>query len=123
MVVHQVTDDMPAYEVQDDGGNVKIVHCNQLFLVATPKDDAMPLGGNESVSEEDAAWSASAELTPLEWESETPESEVDEVLTQHLTSHVPRRWVDGILWPLPSVAQRPTLQGLGTGDGMWGLSD
>ena len=52
MVVHQVTDDLPVYEVQDDGRNVKIIHCNQLFLVATPKDDATPLGGSKSVSEE-----------------------------------------------------------------------
>ena len=28
VVVHQVTDDIPTYEVQDDGGNVKIIHCN-----------------------------------------------------------------------------------------------
>ena len=48
---------------------------------------------------------------------------MDEVLTQHLTSHVLLGWVDGILWLLPSVALRPTLQGLGTGDGMWSLSE
>ena len=54
VVVHQVADDVPAYKVQDDGGNVKVVHCNQLFLVATPRGDASPLGGSESVSEEGA---------------------------------------------------------------------
>ena len=90
--------------------------------MVTPKDDATPLGGSESISEEGTSWSTLAELTLLEWESETPESEV-EVLTQHLTSHVLLGWVDGILWPLPSVALRPTLQGLGTGDWTWGLSD
>ena len=79
VVVHQVADDMPTYEVRDNGGNVKIVHHNRLFLVANPKDDATPLGGSESISEEGAAWSALVELTPLEWESEIPESEVDEV--------------------------------------------
>ena len=52
-----------------------------------------------------------------------PESEVDEVLTQCLTSCILLGWVDGILWPLPSVALSPTLQELGTGDGMWSLSD
>ena len=44
MVVHQVTDDVPVYEVQDDDRNVKIIHRNLLFLVANPKDDATPLG-------------------------------------------------------------------------------
>ena len=88
--------------------------------MATPKDDAMPLGGSESISEEGATQSVLAELTPLEWEIEMPESEV---LTQCLTNHIPLGWVDVILRPLPSMALRPTLQGLGTGDGMWGLSD
>ena len=91
--------------------------------MAPAKKDATPLGGSKSVSEEGASQSALAELTPLEWESEMPESEVDKVLTQHLTSHVLLGWVDGILWPLASVALRPTLQGLGTGDGTWSLSD
>ena len=88
-----------------------------------PTKDTTPLGGSKSVSEEGTAQSVLAELTPLEWESEMPESEVDEALTQCLTSHVPLGWIDGILWPLPSVALRPTLQGLGTGDGTWSLSD
>ena len=47
MVVCQVTDDMPAYEVRDDGGNIKIIHCTWLFLVATPWGDAMPLEARE----------------------------------------------------------------------------
>ena len=28
VVVHQVTDDIPAYEVKDEAGNVKTIHCN-----------------------------------------------------------------------------------------------
>ena len=28
VVVHQVADDVPTYEVRDDGGNVKVIHCN-----------------------------------------------------------------------------------------------
>ena len=82
----------------------------------------MPLGGSESTSEEDAAWSTLVELTPFEWESEVPERKVDEALTQCLTSHVLLRWVDGVLWPLPSVALQPILWGLGAGDGTWSLS-
>ena len=81
MVMHQVADDVPMYEVQDNGGNVKVIQHNRLFLVAPAKEDATPLGGSESISEEGAAWSALVELTPLEWESEMPDSEVDEVLT------------------------------------------
>ena len=116
VVVCQVTDDIPAYEVQDNGGNVKVVHHCQLFLVATPRGSES-LGGSESASEKGTNQSALAELTQLEWESEAPESEVDEALTQCLASCVLLGWVDGILWLLPSVALQPTLQGLGAGDG------
>ena len=74
MVVHQVRDDVPTYEVRDDGRNTKVTHCNRLFLVAPAREDTMPLGGSESISDEGAAQSALVELTPLEWRSETPES-------------------------------------------------
>ena len=66
--------------------------------------DVTSLGGSQSVSDEGDAWSALVELTPLEWRIETPESEVEEVLTQCLTSCVLLGWIDGMLWPLPSVA-------------------
>ena len=75
VVIHQVTNDIPAYEVRDDGGNVKVTHHNRLFLVAPAKENAMPLGGSKSISDEGAASSTLAELTPLEWNSETPESD------------------------------------------------
>ena len=97
MVVHQVAEDVPAYEVRDGGGNVKTVHRNWLFLVATPRGDDTPLGGSQSTSDEDAAWSALAELTPLEWESEVAEGTLDEALTRCLASHALLGWVDGIL--------------------------
>ena len=80
VVMHQVADDVPMYEVRDDGRNVKFIHHNRLFLVAPTKEDATSLGGSKSISEEGVTWSALVELTPLEWESEMPESEVDEVL-------------------------------------------
>ena len=123
MVVHQVTDDILMYEVHDDGGNVKIIHHNLLFLVATPRGEATPLGASESLSGEGTTWSVLVELTPLEWESKVPESNMDEAVTLCLASCILLGWVDGILWLLPSVAPRPTLRGLGAGDGMWGLSD
>ena len=44
VVVHQVADGIPAYEVKDEAGNVKTVHHNQLFLVAAPMEAIMPLG-------------------------------------------------------------------------------
>ena len=44
VVVHQVTDGIPAYEVKDEAGNVKTIHRNRLFLVATPMEAVMPLG-------------------------------------------------------------------------------
>ena len=100
VVVHQVTDDVPMYEVRDHSRSIKVIYHNRLFLVAPAKENDMPVGGSESISDEGAL----AELTPLEWESEMPEREVDEVLTQCHTSHVPLGWADGILWPLPSVA-------------------
>ena len=51
VVVCQVADAIPAYEVKDEAGNVKTVHRNWLFLVATPKADIMPLGEGTSISE------------------------------------------------------------------------
>ena len=89
LVVCQVTDDVPIYEVRDDDGNIKVTHHNRFFLVAPAKEDATPLGGSKSISNEGATQSALAELTPLEWRSEMPEIEVDGALTQHLTSRVP----------------------------------
>ena len=88
VVVRQVADDIPAYKVRDDGGNVKVIHHNRLFLVATPTGNVTPLEGNKSASEEGSIQSTLVELTPLEWESEALESKVDEALTQCLASHV-----------------------------------
>ena len=92
--------DMPTYEVKDDGGNIKVIHHNRLFLVALARETATPLGGGKSISYVGAARSALAELTPLECEGETSESEVESAHTQHLPSHVPLGWVDGVLQPL-----------------------
>ena len=40
------------------------------------------------------------------------------------TSRVPLRWIGGVLWPLTSVAPRPTMwRGLGAGDGVWSQSN
>ena len=52
VVVCQVTDGIPAYEVKDEAGNVKTIHHNWLFLVATPIGAITPLGVGASISEE-----------------------------------------------------------------------
>ena len=97
VVTHQVTNDVPTYEVKDDGRNIKVVHHNWLFLVAPIRETATALSGGESVSYVGTAWSALVELTPLECEGETSVGEVEGVPTQHPSSHVPLGGVDGVL--------------------------
>ena len=87
------------------------------------RDTATPLGESKSVSYVGATQSALAELTPLECGGEMSESEVEGALTRCLTSHVLLGWVDGVLWPLPAVALRPTICGLGSGNMASSLSD
>ena len=99
MVVCQVPDGIPAYEVKDGAGNIKTVHCNQLFLVATPVGAVMPLGAGVPLSEENAAQSTLAELTSLEVESNLPEGSMDGADTVSPASRVPLRWVGGVLRP------------------------
>ena len=88
VVVHQVTDGVPAYEVKDEAGSVKTVHCNRLFLVATPKEAIMPLGVGMSISEENVVWSTRVEHTLLGVESDLPEGSVDGADTLSPTSRV-----------------------------------
>ena len=123
VVVCQVTDGIPAYEVKDEVGNVKTVHHNQFFLVATLKEAVMPLGAGASISEENV-WSTHAEHTSLGVESDLPERSVDGADTLSPSSRVPLGWVGGVLRPLPSVAPRPTIwRGIGAGDGAGSPSD
>ena len=55
VVVRQVTDGVPAYEVKDEAGNVKTIHCHWLFLLAIPMEAVTPLGAGASISEENIA--------------------------------------------------------------------
>ena len=124
VVVCQVTDGIPAYEVKDEAGNVKTVHHNWLFLVPVPMEAIMPLGAGTSISEENIARSTLVERTLFRVESNSPEGSVDGADTLSPTSRVPLGWVGGVLWPLPSVAPRSTMwRGLGAGDGVWSHSD
>ena len=113
VVVRQVTDGVPAYEVKDEVGNVKTVHHNWLFLVATPKEAIIPLGAEENIVQ--STW---AEHTLLEVESDSPERFVNRADTLSPSSRVPLGWVGGVLRPLPTVAPRLTIwRGIGAGDG------
>ena len=124
VVVHQVADGIPAYEVKDEAGNIKTVHRNRPFLVATPKEAITPLGAGASISEENIVQSTRAEHTLLEVENDLPEGSMDGVDTLHPTSRVLLGWVGGVLRLLPSVAPRPTMwRGIGAGDGAGSPSD
>ena len=124
VVVRQVADGVPAYEVKDGVGNVKTIHRNQLFLVATPKEAVMPLGAGTPFSEENIVQSTHAEHTSLGVENDLPEGSVVGADTLSPTSRVPLGWVGGVLWPLPWVAPRLTMwRGIGTGDGAESPSD
>ena len=96
-VVCQVTDGIPAYEVKDEAGNIKTVHHNRLFLVATPVGVIMPLGASVLLSEENIARSTLVECTSLQVESDSPEGSVDGADTLGPASRVPLRWVGGVL--------------------------
>ena len=113
-----------AYEVKDEAGSVKTVHHNQLFLVANPAGDVMPLGAGTPLSEENAAQSTLVELTLLEVESDFPEGSMDGADTLSPISRVLLGWVGGVLRPLLSVVLTPTtLRDLGAGDGVWSQSN
>ena len=92
--------------------------------MAAPKEAVMPLGAGTSISEENVVWSTWVEHTLLEVESDSPEGSVHGADTLSPASRVPLRWVGDVLWPLPSVAPRPTMwRGIGAGDGVESPSD
>ena len=51
VVVCQVTDGIPPYEVKDEVGNIKTIHHNRLFLAATLKEAVTLLGAGMPISE------------------------------------------------------------------------
>ena len=109
VVVCQVADGVPAYEVKDEVGNVKTIHHNWLFLVAAPKEAITPMGAGVPFSEENVVWSTRVEHTSLEVENDSPEGSVDGADTRSPSSRVLLGWVGGVLRPLPSVAPRLTV--------------
>ena len=107
-VTCQVANGVPSYKIKDSSSNVKSAHHNQLFLLATPRGEVIPLCASEDADTSMSIQSALVELTPLECEDDLPKDYVERCLTQHLASHVPLGWVDGMLWPLPMVVHRTT---------------
>ena len=124
VVVHQVADGIPAYEVKNEAGNIKTIHRNQLFLVATPIEAITPFGADVSISEENIVRSTRVEHTSLGVENDSPEGSMDGADTLSPTSRVPLGWIGGVLLLLPSVAPRLTMwRGIGAGDGVGSPSD
>ena len=66
----------------------------------------MPLNKNKNADIDVSTWSALVELTPLEFEKDSPKYQMERCLTQHLASCIPLGWVDGVLRPLPMVVHR-----------------
>ena len=113
-VICQVANGVPLYEIKDSSSNVKVAHHNQLFLLATSQGEVTPLCESEDTENSMSTQTALAELAPLECENNLPKDNVEGYLTQHLTSHIPLGWVDGILQPLPMVVHRSAHQDQGS---------
>ena len=92
VVVYQVTDGIPAYDVKDEAGNVKTIHHNQLFLVAAPKEAVTPLGASVPISDGNVVQSTCVEHTSLGVENNSPEASVDGADTLSPSSRVPLGW-------------------------------
>ena len=110
-VICQIAPDMPAYEVHDRSGNVRVVYRNRLFLVASISEPVTPLSLDVELLEAMSERSTLVELTPLECKSNSPEEMTWEVLTRRLT----RGWLGGILRLLPMVALSSTKSRSSTG--------
>ena len=110
----QVTNGVPSYEIRDSSGNVKVTHCNWLFLLATPQGEVTPLCESKDTDNSMSTWSALVQLIPLECENNLPKDNVERCLIQHLTSCILLGWVNGVLWPLPMVVHRSAQQDQGS---------
>ena len=119
MVVCQVVDGVPTYEVKDEAGSMKTVHHNRLFLVATQKRPSRPWEKALQFQKKMLFGPPGQSI-----ESDLPEGSMDGAETLSPASRVPLGWVGGVLRPLPSVVPRPTMwRGIGAGDGAESLSD
>ena len=76
------SDGVPSYEIKDSSSNVKVTHCNWLFLVATLQGEAMPLRAKVKMTHVSMSTRyALVELTPWECENDSPEDNMEGWLT------------------------------------------
>ena len=62
-VIHQVANGVPSYEIKNPSSNLKVVHHNQLFLLATPRCEVTSLCEGEDADSSVSTRSVLAELT------------------------------------------------------------
>ena len=96
-VICHVANGVPSYEIKDPSNNLQVAHCNQLFLLAIPHGEVMPLNKSENANLDVSTRFTLTELTPLEVENDSPKEQMGRCLTQHLASRIPLGWVDGVL--------------------------
>ena len=99
----QIANGSPSYEMTDTSGKRKAPHHNRFFLVATPQGASMTLCQNEYANIDLTTHSALAEFTPLECDIDLLRNNVEERLSQCLTSFSPCGQVDGMRRPLFAV--------------------
>ena len=90
-------------EIKDASSNLQVAHHNQLFLLATPQGEVMPMNKNEDVNSSVSTQSALAELTLMEYEKDLPKDLKERCQTHHhLASCVLLGWwmayCDHFLW-------------------------
>ena len=95
-IVRQVASGVPSYEIKDVSGNVKTVHHNRLFLVATPQGALTTLCQSKDINVNLTTHCALVELTPLECDIDLLINTVEEQPSRHSTSLAPFGQVDGI---------------------------
>ena len=71
-LICQIVTDVPAYEMCDKGGDIKVIHQCGLFLVAPGSGDVASLGTEADLSDTMFNQSTLVRSTPLGCENESP---------------------------------------------------
>ena len=121
-VVHQITTDVPSYEVMDQCRQSYVLHCNQLFLVPSEADIPLCMGVHKVWD-----WCTSptpVKPTPRGSDSKTiPWEDGGLTSTQCQARKTSLGWINGKLWLLPwtstgaSTEDRWRLQVMCSGNG------
>ena len=102
-VVHQITTDIPSYEVMDQHGQSGILHCNQLLLVQSATGGPLRVGVCRV--QEQCASPNPVKPTPKGSGSEImPQVDSGLVSTQCQTSKTSLGWINGKLQLLLSMS-------------------